>query len=144
MLAASWVTHTLQLVMLNSTDTALQSFTRFHVLHAGSTCESESVFSESASTLELQTVPRRFGARDFGRVNSLFRGGSQQERQVGWKGEQRVRSCVPAEGSGGRNGPRGQYANWARPPDALMGTAFSFQSELLESYAPSLHSGRVH
>lgn len=94
--------------------------------------------------LELNTVPCHFGAKDFGRVNSLFRGGSQKERQSGWKGEQLVGSCIPVSGSSGPSGPRGQYANWARPPDALMGTAFSFQSELLESYAPSLHSGRAH
>lgn len=102
------------------------------------------MFSESASTLELHTVPCHFGAKDFGRVNSLFRGGSQKERQAGWKGEQLVGSCIPVSGSSGPAGPRGQYANWAWPPDALMGTAFSFQSELLESYAPSLHSGRPH
>ena len=114
------------------------------VLHAESTCESESVFSESASTLELHSVPGHFGAKDFGRVNSLFKHGGQKERQAGWKGEQLVGSCIPVSSSSGATGPRGQYANWARPPDALMGTAFSFQSELLESYAPSLHSGRAH
>ena len=36
---------------------------------------------------------------------------------------------------------RGQYANWARPTEALMGTAFSFQSELMDTYEASVHSG---
>lgn len=102
------------------------------------------MFSESASTLELHTVPRHFGTKNFGRVNSLFKGGSHKERQAGWKSEQLEGSCIPVSGSSVTSGPRGQYANWARPPDALMGTAFSFQSELLESYAPSLHSSKAH
>ena len=91
--------------------------------------------------MELHTVPHRFGAKSFGKVNSLFRGSAQQ-KPAEWRGEQLVGSCIP-ESRSSSGVPRGQYANWARPPDALMGTAFSFQSELLESYSPSLHSGET-
>ena len=100
------------------------------------------MFSESASTLELQSVPRRFGAQSFSEVNRIFKRDSEQSQQTQWRSEQLAGSCMP--GSSGPDGPRGQYANWARPPDALMGTAFSFQSELLETYAPSTHSGTLH
>lgn len=55
-----------------------------------------------------------------------------------WRAEQLAGSCIP---QGNKMAARGQYANWASPLDALMGSAFSFQSELLESYQPSLHSG---
>lgn len=36
---------------------------------------------------------------------------------------------------------RGLYANWARPTEALMRTAFSFQSELMDTYEASVQSG---
>jgi len=95
-----------------------------------------SSFSESASTLELN-LPGTFGGHNFTETHSLCKG----DRYVtagDWRAEQLAGSCIP---QGNKMAARGQYANWASPSDALMGSAFSFQSELLESYQPSVHSG---
>ena len=99
---------------------------------SGSSLESD--FSESASTLELN-LPGTLGAQSFLGMNSLFTS-SKCETPSDWRSEQLSGSCIPQT-----TVAKGQYANWARPSDALMGSAFSFQSELLESYMPSLHSG---
>ena len=93
-------------------------------------------FSESASTLELN-LPKAFGSQSLTRFNGLFKpekSGSGHD----WRAEQLAGSCIPQPSAA-----RGQYANWACPPDVLMGSAFSFQSELLETYTPSLHSGQT-
>lgn len=95
-----------------------------------------SSFSKSASTLELN-LPGTFGGQNFTETHSLCKG----DRYVtagDWRAEQLAGSCIP---QGNKMAARGQYANWASPSDALMGSAFSFQSELLESYQPSVHSG---
>ena len=103
-------------------------------LYAGLSLRTESAFSESASTLELD-LPGTRGAQGFTRKGSIYKA-DKRDARGDWRGEQLAGSCIP-QGSAAR----GQYANWARPPDDLMGSAFSFQSELLESYTPSLHSG---
>ena len=103
---------------------------------ADSRITAASSFSESASTLELN-LPSTFGGHELTQTHSLCKG----DRYVtagDWRAEQLAGSCIP---QGNKMAARGQYANWASPSDALMGSAFSFQSELLESYQPSLHSG---
>ncbi|DBA93135.1 TPA: hypothetical protein ACH3X2_003448 [Trebouxia sp. C0005] len=95
-----------------------------------------SSFSKSASTLELD-LPSTFGGHDFTQTHSQCQG-DRYATAGNWRAEQLAGSCIP---QGNKMTARGQYANWASPFDALMGSAFSFQSELLESYQPSLHSG---
>ncbi|DBA79253.1 TPA: hypothetical protein ACH3X1_009067 [Trebouxia sp. C0004] len=95
-----------------------------------------SSFSESASTLELN-LPSTFGGQNFTQTHSLCKVG-RYVTAGDWRAEQLAGSCIP---QGNKMAARGQYANWASPSDALMGSALSFQSELLESYQPSVHSG---
>ena len=84
--------------------------------------------------MKLHTVPHWFGANNFTTFNSLF--GAVHAENDDWTRHQP--SCSDVSGASAQ---RGQYANWARPQDALMGTAVSFQSELLETSAPSTDSG---
>ena len=113
-----------------------ETHTRHRVLLADASSVCESQFSESASTLELD-LPRAFGSQSLSRFNSLFKP-DKLGQTSDWRAEQLAGSCIPQA-----TAARGQYANWACPPDVLMGSAFSFQSELLETYTPSVHSGKA-